>query len=105
VVVLRTAFLEGLAQFSPECRWIAYTSDESAQLGRGDVYVQPFPGPGPKTRVERDGGLSPRWRGDGKELFFVQDGRTLMAVEVKAGEAFAAGNPKPLSSRLRKNER
>ena len=97
-VVLRTPFLEGLAQLSPDGRWMAYTSDESGQFGRGDVYVQAFPGPGPRTRVSREGGLSPRWRSDGKELFFVQDGRTLMAVEVKAGETFAAGEPKPLFS-------
>ena len=97
-VVVRTPFLEGLAQFSPDGRWIAYTSDESGQFGRGDVYVQAFAGTGPRTRVSRAGGLSPRWRSDGKELFFVQDGRTLMAVEVKAGETFAAGEPKPLFS-------
>jgi hypothetical protein len=92
-VVLETTFPEGLAQLSPDGRWVAYSSDES---GRGDVYVQPFPGLGAKTKVSRDGGIAPRWRGDGKELFFVLDYRTLMAAEVKAGETFAAGEPKPL---------
>ncbi len=93
-VVVQTAFPEGLAQLSPDGRWMAYASDEGGQ--RGDIYVQPFPGPGHKTRVSRDGGLSPRWRGDGKELFFVRDGRALMSVEVKAGETFAASEPKQL---------
>ena len=71
---------------------MAYTSDES---GRHQVYVQPFPGPGPKWRLSRDGGNWPRWRGDGKEIFFVRDDRVLMAVEVEAGETFAR-DPKPL---------
>jgi eukaryotic-like serine/threonine-protein kinase len=60
------------------------------------VYVQPFPGPGPKSRISRDGGSFPRWRGDGREIFFVTDERALMAVDVKADEAFTAGEPKPL---------
>ena len=92
-LVLRTEFGERSGQLSPDGHWMAYVSDES---GRNEVYVQPFPGPGPKSRISRDGGNWPRWRGDGKELFFVRDERALMAVDVKAGETFAAGEPKPL---------
>jgi hypothetical protein len=91
-VVLQTEFFETSAQLSPDGRWMAYTSDES---GRNQVYVQPFPGPGPKWRLSRDGGNWPRWRGDGKEIFFVREDRVLMAVELRAGET-SARDPKPL---------
>jgi len=91
--LLQTDFNEGGGQLSPDGRWLAYHSNES---GRMEVYVQPFPGPGAKWRVSRDGGQFPRWRGDGKELFFVAGDRALMAAEVVAGPTFAAGDPRPL---------
>ena len=68
-LVLRTEFGERSGQLSPDGHWMAYVSDES---GRDEVYVQPFPGPGPKSMISRDGGNWPRWRRDGKELFFVR---------------------------------
>jgi hypothetical protein len=74
---------------------MAYNSSESK---RQEVYVQPFPGPGSKWKISRDGGSWARWRGDGKELFFVSDDRALMAVDIRAGEAFAAGEPRTLFS-------
>jgi hypothetical protein len=66
-----TEFSESAGQFSPDTHWIAYASDES---GRSEIYVQPFPTPpegGSKTSVSRDGGNQPRWRRDGKELFYL----------------------------------
>jgi eukaryotic-like serine/threonine-protein kinase len=91
-----TEFSEGHGQFSPDTHWIAYASDES---GRVEVYVQPFPTPpggGSKTQVSRDGGNQPRWRRDGKELFYLSLGGKLMAVDVTEEPIFKAGSPKPL---------
>ena len=92
-VVLQTEFFESGGALSPDGRWMAYHSDEA---GRQEVYVQPFPGPGPKWRISREGGTWARWRGDGKELFFIADDRKLMVVEVTAGSTFGAGDPNPL---------
>jgi dipeptidyl aminopeptidase/acylaminoacyl peptidase len=91
--LLQTEFNEGGGQLSPDGRWLAYHSNES---GRMEAYVQPFPRPGAKWRVSRDGGQFPRWRGDGKELFFVAGDRALMAADVVGGQTFAAGDPRPL---------
>jgi len=68
---------------------VAYVSDES---GRGQIYVRPFPpGPGGKWQISTGGGYQPRWRRDGKELFFLSRDRKLMAAPVKAGAAFQPG--------------
>jgi len=80
---LRTQFNESFAQFSADGHWIAYVSDES---GSNQVYIAPFPGPGGKWQASRAGGSEPRWRGDGKELFFLAPDNKLMAVEVNAKE-------------------
>jgi len=53
--------------WSPDGRWVAYASDES---GRWEVYVEPYPGPGPKTMISTDGGYQPLWSRNGKELFY-----------------------------------
>ena len=96
-------FLEGdfnasQSQFSPDGKWIAYTSNES---GRHDVFVQSFTGApgaagGGKWQVSNGGGAQPRWRRDGKELFYLGPDRKLMAVEVKGGATFESGPPRPL---------
>ena len=75
---LQTRFDEGEAQFSPNGQWIAYESDES---GRDEVYITSFPDGEVKHQVSTRGGRDPRWRGDGKELFYVQD-ETLVAVPI-----------------------
>jgi len=102
---LETEFNERQGSFSPDGRFLAYVSDES---GRLEVYVRPFSeapsgppsGPGAKTRISTAGGADPRWRRDGKELFFHGEDRKLMAVEVKAGGApsgpLEVGIPKAL---------
>jgi dipeptidyl aminopeptidase/acylaminoacyl peptidase len=84
---LQTPFAELQGQFSPNGRWIAYMSDES---GRFEVYVQSFPAPGGKWQISTDGGTMPRWRRDGKELFYLAADRKLMAVEVKADSTFSS---------------
>jgi Tol biopolymer transport system component len=66
--VVQTKFNEHSGQFSPDGKWIAYMSSES---GRYELYVQLFPGPGGKTQISASGGRSPRWRRDGKEMFYV----------------------------------
>jgi serine/threonine protein kinase/Tol biopolymer transport system component len=91
--VVQTEFFEGGGQLSPDGGWLAYHSNES---GRMEVYVQPFPGPGPKRRLSRDGGMYARWRRDGKELFFVSADRMLMAVDMKGGRTIAVGDPEAL---------
>jgi Tol biopolymer transport system component len=84
----QSAEVEG--QFSPDGHWVAYSSNESGQL---QVYVAPVPGPGGKYQISKDGGQQPRWRRDGKELFFLSRDRKLMAVPVKAGATFEFGAP------------
>jgi serine/threonine protein kinase len=87
VPFLRSQFNEVLGQLSPDSHWMAYTSDES---GQREVYVKPFPGTGGQKRISIGGGEQPRWRGDGKELFFVGGDRKMMAVVVEA-----TAGPKP----------
>ena len=90
---LRTEFAETLGQFSPDGRWVAYVSNES---GRGEIYVQPYPADGGKWQVSTDGGTQPRWRADGKELFYLTVDNKVMAAEIQAGETFRAGVPNML---------
>jgi Tol biopolymer transport system component len=81
-------------QFSPDGRWVAYTSDES---GKFNVYVRPFPNGEAKWQISADGGSEPRWRGDGKELFYLTPTGTMMSVTVSAeGSNFHAAPPVPL---------
>ena len=77
-------------QFSPDCRWVAYSSNES---GRWEVYVVPFPRKEGKYQISTSGGQQPRWREDGKELFFLSRDRKLMAVSVKVGTNFEFTTP------------
>jgi serine/threonine protein kinase len=79
--VASAAFDERDGQFSPDGRWVAFESDQS---GVSEIYVQPFPGPGRRSRVSTDGGTQVRWRADGRELFYLRPDDTLMAVPVAA---------------------
>jgi dipeptidyl aminopeptidase/acylaminoacyl peptidase len=76
---LRSAAQENWAAFSPDGRWVAYSSTES---GQAEVYVTPFPKTGAKWLVSRAGGFQARWRRDGKELFFMAPDSMLMAAAV-----------------------
>ena len=90
---LQTPHGEREARFSPNGRWIAYTSDET---GPRELFVQSFPAGSGKWQISQGGAGPPEWRADGKELFYVS-GDKLMAVEVRTdGNAFEAGTPKSL---------
>ena len=94
VPLLRTDASEYQGQISPDGRWIAYTSNAS---GQEEVYVQSFPSPGPqKWKVSASGGGDPRWRSDGRELFYIAADRRLMAVPVKLATTFAHEMAVPL---------
>ena len=80
-------------QISPDGKWAAYASDES---GVWEIYVTSFPGAAGKWQVSRGGGAEPRWRGDGKEIFYISPSGTLMAVPVNGDSNFATGTPAPL---------
>lgn len=83
-----------IARFSPDGKWLAYSSAES---GKWQVYVSPFPGPGGKWQVSTAGGWFPQWRRDGGELFYVASDNTIMSAEVKASaSSFVVGAVKPL---------
>jgi len=77
--------------FSPNGRLVAYTSNES---GRFEVYVETFPRSDRKWSVSTAGGYEPRWRTDGREIYYLSEDRKLMAVAVNAGPSF--GIPQPL---------
>ena len=87
---------ESGAHFSPDGRFVAYTSNES---GTPEVYVQTFPVGGGKWQISNGGGGQAWWRGDGKELFFVSPDDTLSAVPVETRVAFEPGIPKPVFKR------
>ena len=74
-----TQFQELFPRFSPDAKWVAYSSDVS---GQPDVYVRPFVGSAGPIRISQAGGTRPRWSRDGKELFFLAPGGRLMAVPV-----------------------
>ena len=93
VPLLQTEFNEHLGRVSPDGRWIAYASDES---GNNEVYVRPFRGPGPKRRISANGGSEPKWRGDGRELFYLAADGSVIAVGVRAGPSLEIGSPMPL---------
>jgi Tol biopolymer transport system component len=93
-VVVNSPFDERNGQFSPDGRWIAYHSNET---GRYEIYVVPFPAGGGKWQISTGGGISPRWRRDGKELFFIAPDAKMMAVAVSAfGASFEAAPPAAL---------
>jgi Tol biopolymer transport system component/predicted Ser/Thr protein kinase len=97
VLFLRSAFNEFEGQLSPDSHWMAYTSDES---GRREVYVQSFPRGESKRQISIGGGEQPRWRADGKELFFVGADGNMMAASGKTGAgakpSFEPGAPQQL---------
>jgi Tol biopolymer transport system component len=87
---------EGQGQFSPNGKWIAYASDES---GNSEVYIRQFAGAratGTAIRVSRGGGGEPRWRRDGKELFYLTREGKVTAVDMKEGTELSVGAPQEL---------
>jgi hypothetical protein len=94
VPFLRTQFNVYQGQVSPDSKWIAYTSNES---GRNEIYVQSFPTGGARWLVSSSGGSLPRWRRDGKELFYrAPDGKLMVAPVRQAVQELEFGTPTPL---------
>ena len=94
--VVQSSFDEIEGQFSPDGRWLAYASNES---GRYEIYVRTFPEAGGKWQVSTAGGMQPRWRADGGELFFVAPDSQLMATPIGVAanvRALDVGAPVPL---------
>ncbi len=88
--LIQTAADEWGAVFSPDGRFVAYTSDES---GRSEVYLRPFPGPGEPRRISTAGGYGPVW---GRSEIFFRRGDTMMAMSVSTRPTLALGAPEPL---------
>jgi eukaryotic-like serine/threonine-protein kinase len=101
--LLNSQFSEEWATFSPDSRWIAYSSDES---GRSEVYVAPFPALSPRTRVSVEGGEHPFWSPDGRQIYYrtgpnllaIHERTTaavsrIMAVSISTTPELAAGQP------------
>jgi Tol biopolymer transport system component/predicted Ser/Thr protein kinase len=97
--LLQTRFNEAYPDVSPDGRWLAFATDES---GRSEVYVQPYPGPGPRQQISTDGGTAPAWSRDGRELFYTTTQTVggqatltrMMAVPVEFRPTITAGTPR-----------
>jgi serine/threonine-protein kinase len=89
-IYLKTQFFEGNGRVSPDGRWLAYSSNET---GGPEIYVQSFPKPGRKVRVSNDGGFWAAWSRGGKELLY-DNGKSVFAVPVEAGDEFRPGVPR-----------
>ena len=94
IPITNTRFREVRARFSPNGKWIAYSSDEP---GRAEIFVQSFPPGGGGWQVTRNGGDHPRWSRDGRELFYLSPDGTLMSVKIEiSGNMPVFGAPAPL---------
>jgi Tol biopolymer transport system component len=96
-VYLESPYNLTFPQFAPGAggpRWVAYCSDESRRSS--EVFVQSFPAGGAKIQISNGGGTQPRWRRDGKELFYLTPDGKVMAVDVTIGTSLAAGAPRLL---------
>jgi hypothetical protein len=91
--ILDTPYNELQAAVSPDARWMAYASDQS---GRYEIYVQDFPAGTQRTLVSTNGGMQPQWRGDGRELYYIQADGTLMQVGITANDRLNAAAPRAL---------
>ncbi len=80
-------------QISPDGKWVLYASNES---GDWEIYATTFPGAQGKWQVSRGGGSEPRWKSDGKEMYYLNSHGLMMAVAVDAGATFSSGTPAPL---------
>ncbi len=94
--LLTTSARETSPALSPDGRWLAYVSNES---GKPEVYVRPFPDIGSaKWQVSLSGGFTPMWAHNGKELFYIDDARALIAVTIQPGPTFTSSGQKVLFS-------
>jgi serine/threonine-protein kinase len=83
---------DGGVSFSPDGRWMAYTTDESGQF---EVYVQPYPLGSGKWQLTVEGGKGPIWSRDGREIFYT-DGNKMMVIPVETEPTFSPGAPRQL---------
>ena len=84
----------GEGQFSPDGRWLAYESEES---GRPEIYAVPFPSLSSRWQISTGGGAQPRWRGDGKEIYYIAPDANLMSVPIEvSGNSLKPGKPEAL---------
>jgi Tol biopolymer transport system component len=90
---LATPSREMAPRFSPDGRYVAYISDES---GREEIYVRSFPGGEKQWQISTNGGAAPRWRRDGREIFYVEPWHRLMAVGISNPNGFSPGAPQAL---------
>jgi hypothetical protein len=97
-----TSYDEREGRFSPDGRLIAYTSNES---GTTEVYVTSFPGPGGKRQISTDGGSSPTWSADGREIFYLDRDERLVVATVSARDGFAVSDVRPLFAIQRGGQR
>jgi Tol biopolymer transport system component len=93
VALVSSPFNERHGRLSPDGRFVAYSSDVS---GRLEVYVKTLDQDGAITQVSNASGAHPRWRADGRELFYLSAGGILSAVPVARSSRFSAGRPMPL---------
>jgi Tol biopolymer transport system component len=91
--VAKTRFSEMFGGFSPDARYVTYSSDES---GQREVYVQEFPEAHNKWQVSTKGGTQPFWSAAGKEIFYRAPDARVMSVSVKTAGGFEAGVPQAL---------
>jgi serine/threonine protein kinase/Tol biopolymer transport system component len=88
--LVRTPFIERNVELSPDGRWMAYDSNESGAI---ETYVRPFPlVDGGRWQISNGGGWAPLWSPNGRELFYVDRGGSIMSAPIEAGTSFAAGN-------------
>src|SRR5262249_4560990 len=83
----------GAASFSPDGRWVVFTTDES---GRREVCAVAFPDAKRKVQISNNGGESPKWSANGREIFYSGPEHKLMAVDVQAGADLKIGTPRAL---------
>jgi dipeptidyl aminopeptidase/acylaminoacyl peptidase len=88
----QTPFNEANGKVSPDGRWMAYNADSSGQF---EVYIESMAAGGAQRQISVAGGGGPRWRSDGRELYFISD-RKLMAVDIKPGPELGFGAPHEL---------
>jgi eukaryotic-like serine/threonine-protein kinase len=99
IALLATQFSEAMPALSPDMRWLAYVSNES---GRDQIYVRPFIASGPslgegKWQISRDGGDTPRWTSDGRQIIFEEGQHAIMSVDVRTnGTVFEPATPQRL---------
>ena len=94
VPLVATPFSELEPAVSPDGRWLAYVSNES---GRNEIYVRPFPATdGGRWQVSNGGGVEPRWSADGREIFFLDLGFSMMTAQIQTTPSFAVGDSRRL---------